>query len=140
MEFDNLVGFDPRLCIGGKVRRVALITSSIFRKYYAPFGITDSQTSILFILTQFGSKTQKELTDITKLEKSTLNRNLARLITNGYLNKENFPKISITQEGKTLVNNIIPEWKKAMKEITKLLTVEGLESLNTVHHSLTSNK
>ena len=140
MEFENLTDFDPRDCIGGKVRRIALITSAVFRKYYAPFNITDSQASLLFILTQFGDKTQKELTEITKLEKSTLNRNLKRLIEHGYLSKDDFPKIKINLAGKILVNRIVPEWKKAMKEITEKLSEQGLQSLNIIHQSLTSKK
>jgi DNA-binding MarR family transcriptional regulator len=136
MELEHLVDFDPSTCIGGKVRRIALITSNIFRKYYTPFGITDSQISILFTLTKIGNKTQRELTDITKLEKSTLNRNLKRLFEKELLSKEYFPEISITIKGKSFVNQIVPEWKKAMIEIQDLLTREGLDALNFVHHSL----
>ena len=113
---------------------------SVFRKYLSRFGVTDSQTSLLFILSKMEGRSQKELTHITKLEKSSLNRNLARLIKQELISKEHFPMLTITPKGKQLTNDIIPTWRLAMAEIQEKLTAEGEQALNILHESLMSNK
>lgn len=108
------------------------LTANIFRRYLKPFNITDSQISLLFILSKKGGLNQKQLTGFMQIEKSTLNRNLKRLLERNYLSRANFPIIEITEEGKIFVNNIIPEWEKAMAEIREILNEDGEEALDLV--------
>lgn len=136
MEFENLERLNPSECISGKVMRLNRITANVFRKYLLPFHITDSQLSILFVLTKKGGLTQKQLSNIVQLEKSSLNRNLKRLFDKSYLSRIDFPTIQITHLGKSFVNNVIPEWKKAMDEISELLGEDGKTALNLVHTRL----
>lgn len=136
MEFENLKYFNPSECISGKVMRLNRITAKVFRKYLMPFNITDSQLSILFVLAKKQGLTQKQLSNIMQLEKSSLNRNLKRLFDKNYLSRTDFPTIQITLLGKSFVNDIIPEWKKAMDEISELLGEDGKTALNLVHTQL----
>ena len=129
--------FDPTSCISGKIMRINRATANIFRKYLRPYDITDSQLSILFILTKKGTATQKKIATIGRYEKSTLNRNLKRLLEKNYLTREHFPQIEITEEGRNFVTQIIPEWEKAMQEIRKILGEDGEEALNTVLAKIT---
>ncbi|MBL4624552.1 MAG: winged helix-turn-helix transcriptional regulator, partial [Flavobacteriales bacterium] len=128
--------FNSSECISGKVMRLNRVTANVFRKFLNPFDITDSQLSVLFVLTKTGGLIQKQLSDITQLEKSSLNRNLNRLFHKNYISKTNFPLIEITSKGKSFVNNIIPEWKKAMDEISELLGEDGKIALDLVHTKL----
>src|SRR5690606_35222287 len=139
MDFNNLASFNPQTCISGKVMRLSRITANVFRKYLKPYDITDSQLSILFILSKKGGLTQKQLSDIAILEKSTLNRNLKRLFDKNYVSRADFPIIQITKEGKKFVNKIIPEWDKAMKEIRDILGTEGEDALNILYSKLLNN-
>lgn len=132
MELENLNNFNPSVCISGKVMRLNRMTANIFRKYLQPFGITDSQLTVLFILTKMDGLNQKRLSEITILEKSSLNRNLQRLLDNQLLTDKGFPVMKITEKGKRLVNKIIPEWKKAMTEIEELFGNDGVAALNTL--------
>lgn len=136
MKFENLINFNPSDCISGKVMRLNRVTANVFRKYLNPFNITDSQLSILFVLTKKGGLNQKQLSVITQLEKSSLHRNLKRLFQKKYLSKTKFPIIEITSKGKIFVNNIIPEWEKAMNEINELLEEDGKIALELVHTKL----
>lgn len=136
MEFKNIDSFNPKECISGKMMRLNRITANIFRKHLKPFGITDSQLTLLFVLTKRNNLNQKELSDITILEKSSLNRNLKRLIDSELVSKSSFPIIRITKKGKVLVNTIIPEWEKAMTEIQELLESDGISALNTLTNKL----
>jgi len=140
MEFENIQSFDPTTCISNKVLKIGRITAHIFRKYYRPFNITNSQLSILFILTYRGGLTQKRLCEISQLEKSSLNRNLKRLFAKRYLSRRDFPIIEITDNGKAFVNKIIPEWEKAMKEIRQLLGKDGEAALDMTLAKLLNKK
>ncbi len=139
MSFNNLTSFNPQTCISGKVMRLSRITANVFRKYLKPYDITDSQLSILFILSKKGGLTQKQLSDIAILEKSTLNRNLKRLFDKNYVSRADFPIIQITEEGKTFVNTIIPEWEKAMREIRTIIETDGEDALNILYSKLLNN-
>ncbi len=116
--------------------RLNRVTANIFRKYLNPFGVTDSQLTILFILSKMDNLNQKQLSDIAILEKSTLNRNLKRLIESELITKKDFPIIKITSKGKNLVKKIIPEWQKAMNEIEDLLETDGKKALEILTQKL----
>lgn len=137
MEFKKSTEFNPRECISGKIMRINRITGTIFRKHLAPFNITDSQLTLLFILTKAGNLTQKQLSDFIYIEKSTLNRNLRRLLEKEFVTRENFPKIGMTYKGRVFVENIIPEWDKAMNEIRIIIGSDGETAVNTIHEKLT---
>jgi DNA-binding MarR family transcriptional regulator len=140
MEFKNITEFNPRECISGKVMRLNRLTANVFRKYLSPFNITDSQLTLLFILSKTEKSTQKEISEIANLEKSSLNRNLKRLVEKNFISKHEFPLLQLTNTGKVFVEHIIPEWQKAMIEIKELITQEGLNGINTALENITKNK
>lgn len=139
MEFKNIASFNPRECISGKIMRLNRLTANVFRKYLAPFNVTDSQLTLLFILSKKGKSNQKELSQIAKLEKSSLNRNLKRLVDKNYITRKEFPQLKLTHTGKIFVEKIIPEWEKAMTEIKELITEEGLNGINIALENITKN-
>ena len=137
-EFKNLGSFDPRSCLSGKISRIHRLTATIFRKYMAPFYVTNSQVSLLFVLTKHTTLTQRQLSKIVRLEKSSLHRNLKRLIAQEYLDKGQYPQIAITEKGKKLVNAIVPEWEKAMSELREIIGQDGELSIDLIHNKLTT--
>jgi len=139
MEFKNIEQFNPIECISGKIMRISRITASIFRKHLSPFDVTNSQLSLLFVLTKAGGLTQKQLSDFVFLEKSSLNRNLKRLIDKELLTRKKFPVIEITHQGKIFVDGIIPEWEKAMSEIRGILGEDGEKSISKILTLLSDN-
>ncbi len=66
------------------------------------------------------------------LEKSSLHRNLKRLLAADLIVSDHARKINITEKGKLLVSAIIPEWEKAMKEAAQLLQPDGLDALGVL--------
>lgn len=136
MKYENIATFNPASCISAKVMRISRVTAGIFRKYLKPFHITDSQLSILFLLSKRGGLSQKQICEFTQHEKSSLNRNLSRLFERNYLSRAGFPIIEITEEGKSFVDTVIPEWEKAMAEIRQLLNEDGERAINLAHTKL----
>ncbi|WP_462248814.1 MarR family winged helix-turn-helix transcriptional regulator [Ekhidna sp.] len=132
MKFNNLNSIDPTTCLNGKMNRIKRLTGNIFRKHLKGFDITSSQLTMLFVLFKRGRVTQKELTDILFMEKSSVNRNLKRLFDKSYATKKDFPVIEITTEGKILLENVVPSWQAAMKEIREALQTDGEEAVNTI--------
>ncbi|MEO1254272.1 MAG: MarR family winged helix-turn-helix transcriptional regulator [Bacteroidota bacterium] len=136
MKYPELNATDPSTCLSGKVSRISRITANIFRKHIKPFGLSNSQMGLLLLLSKKNDLTQKDICDILYMEKSTLNRNLKRLFDNKCVTKIHFPEIRITENGKALLEQVIPAWKKAMVEVRNLLEEDGEEAVNTVLNKL----
>ncbi len=113
------------------------IVANTFRKHLKPFGITDSQLSILFVVTKAPDVNQKRLSDILYLEKSTVNRNIARLIERNYIALDDRLMLSTTQKGLIFLEEVIPHWDMAMKEIRGILGKKGLAAVGTILSQLT---
>ncbi|MEP1032986.1 MarR family winged helix-turn-helix transcriptional regulator [Ekhidna sp.] len=132
MNFKHLDSIDPSTCINGKMNRINRLTGNIFRRHLKDFDVTSSQLTLLFVLYKRGGLTQKELTDILFMEKSSVNRNLRRLFENGYATKKSFPIIEITDDGKMLLEKVVPSWQAAMKEIRESLQQDGESAVDTI--------
>ncbi len=140
MEFNNIDRFNPRTCFSGQITRINRSIANIFRAYLKPFDVTNSQLTILFILSKRPGINQKQLSDMAVLEKSSLNRNLKRLFDKNYISRKDLPSLTLTQQGKTFVNDIIPEWEKAMQDVRTVLGEEGEHALETLHRKLILSK
>lgn len=130
--YPNIERLNPKYCISGKIRRCHRLIAQIFRKYIAPFNITSSQLSILFVIAKKAVVTQTVLASTLVLEKSTVNRNLRRLFEKDYVVKEENKTLTLTKTGKDLLEQIIPAWEKAMEETTEILEEEGIAALEIV--------
>lgn len=136
----NLENYQPQLCIAGKISRCERIVSRIYRKHFAEFDITISQLSILSVVAKKkGSVTQKLLSDLLFLEKSTVSRNLRRLFNSGYLERNSSKEIKITNTGKRLLENVIPLWDKAMLETREILKNDGENAVDLIISRLGNN-
>ena len=135
--YPNIDNCDPKQCVSGRIMRCSRIVSSIFRKHLKPFHITNSQLSMLFMITKLQETKQQELANNLYMDKSTVNRNLKRLFEKDYIEKDS-GIIRTTESGKERLETIIPEWEKAMKEIKGILKKEGMESLDTLTKILTT--
>lgn len=135
-SYPNLESCDPKQCIARKILKSSRMITGIFRKYLLPFNITYSQLSILFIVAKKGVVQQAFLAEVLYLEKSTVSRNMKRLFEQEYLTKENNKDIIITEKGKMLLENIVPEWEKAMEEARNILQPKGEDALDAILHQL----
>jgi len=129
-QYPHLDNSNPRLCIARKILKCSRIITKIFRKYIQPFGVTYSQVSMLFLVAKKGKISQQQIADDLVLEKSTVSRNLQRLLDNEFLIKESRFEITISNKGKSLLEEIVPEWDKAMAETRDAIGAEGEDALN----------
>ena len=136
--YTQLDNTDPHECIASKIMKSHRIINGIFRKHLKDFGLTNSQMSMLFILSKIGKITQGLLAELLYLEKSTVSRNMRRLFDNGYVSKEAFPTIEITDKGLALLESIIPHWDNAMAETRNQFGAEGENALDLLLTNLTN--
>ena len=129
-------GFRPQDCISGKISRLQRHISGIFRSHIKPFGVTNSQLSLLFVLSKHKWLYQKNLAEIVVLEKSSLKRNIDLIIRNGWAFQDEEKKISITALGKNKMEEILPSWHQAMRQVEDVLGPDGLLALNLLERKL----
>jgi len=110
--------------------------ANLFRKHLKPYNITNSQLSILFVISKGVKVSQKKISDYLHLEKSTVNRNLDRLFEKKYIFYKKDAFLNLTPKGKAFLNKTIPRWEAAMEEVEALLHENGVDALNLVMDQL----
>tara|TARA_R110002073_G_scaffold128999_3_gene275169 strand:+ start:136363 stop:136773 length:411 start_codon:yes stop_codon:yes gene_type:complete len=126
-------------CIGSRVRSMSRKIDSIYRKHLNNSGVTENQLSILMALYKTGKIEQKNIGLILNLEKSSLSRNLIRLISSNFIKKNgpaNRPSIKLTSKGKTKVDELTPYWESAMEEIHLFISDNDLNTLKIVEEKI----
>ncbi|WP_420603567.1 MarR family winged helix-turn-helix transcriptional regulator [Flagellimonas sp.] len=131
-KYPNIETCNPSTCISGNIRKSNRIIANIFRKHLKPFDITDSQLSILFVVTKGSSITQKRISELLYLEKSTVNRNLTRLIDKNYISTNSDSFLFTTESGQAFLESIIPHWNNAMTEVRGILGTNGENAINLI--------
>ena len=136
-KYPNIEKCNPTVCISGNMMKCNRIVANIFRKHLKPFGITDSQLSILFVVTKVKMVNQKKISEILFLEKSTVNRNITRLIDHQYIAFDNKLFLNTTEKGQQFLEEVLPHWDIAMQEIRGILGNEGTEAIALIANKLT---
>lgn len=138
VKFPNLDACNPSICFSGRMMRMDRIISKIFRKHLASFGLTNSQLSILFITSKKGIVTQQELADMLYLEKSSISRNMKRLLDAAFIKKINTRQLEMTVKGKKHLEQLIPKWEDAMQEVNDVLGDDGQTAFNILYTKITN--
>ena len=111
----------------------------MFRNHFSELNVTNSQSSIFLILLKMGELPQSELGKLLDLERSTICRDLARLIDQGYLYKAKggkSPLIGLTKKGEDFALEIFEEWEKGYKETRDLLGEDGFAALRNLEKKI----
>lgn len=137
-EYPLLASTDPQSCIAGKIMRSNRIITGIFRKHISKHDVTPPQLSLMLVVAKQGQVGQTELGEMLAMERSTVSRDLNRLLISGFISKSGGRRatIEITPRGARFVELILPDWRAAMDEIEEILGSDGLEGLNTMHDHL----
>ena len=99
-----------------------------------------SQLALLMVIGKYKFLPQNEIGKKLMLERSTVTRDLKRMIEKGYFIKKydkSRPIIYITDKGASYVESIIPDWRAATEEAKRKLGKDGEQALNLVLQKLT---
>ncbi|MTI39425.1 MarR family winged helix-turn-helix transcriptional regulator [Fulvivirga lutimaris] len=137
MKTPNFDRIDPTLCINAKIRKLHKLTDKIYQARIRPFGLKGSMLSILFIVGKNEGINQKNIADLLVLDQSTISRDLKRLIDKGWIqfavaDDPRMKLLSLTADGRALLENVAPVWEATHKEMEALLGAFSIQQLNNI--------
>ncbi|HTU25353.1 MAG TPA: MarR family winged helix-turn-helix transcriptional regulator [Pirellulales bacterium] len=107
-------------CLGARIRLLNRLISGVYDRALRPHGLRISQLNVLVSTAARGPLRASELCRLLKLEKSTLSRDLERLIEQGWISRS--PQLEITAAGRRHIAQCLPAWRRAQREARRLLT------------------
>lgn len=139
-KYPNIDSCFPIECQARKIMKSERLISNVFRKHLLPYGITNSQFSIMLLISKKKTTTQTEVGNMLALEKSSVSRNMIRLIQDGMIKKESSRELVVTEKGLLITEQLIPVWQKAKDEVRNILGHDGEEALDLIINKLQNFK
>ncbi|WP_424810810.1 MarR family winged helix-turn-helix transcriptional regulator [Roseococcus sp. YIM B11640] len=100
-------------CLAFAARRAANLISRVYALHLSPSGLEPSQFLILNVVASHSTGSARELADRLGIERSTLTRNLARLLEGGLL-------VSAPGEGRRITYRLTPAGREKLAEALPL--------------------
>jgi DNA-binding MarR family transcriptional regulator len=115
----GLVGEVTRHCLLTRTRRISRLITGIYDQAMRPHGINSPQFSLLVLIAKLGGASRAAIGRANYQERSTLTRNLALLLTEGWI-EETVPEaggrsrpIVLSPAGRELLASAMPAWRSA---------------------------
>jgi len=115
-------------CLCASMRQSSRNISQIYNKYLKASGekINANQVSILVTISQVDDGSIKKISNLLKMDRTTLTRNISVLKKAGWVHSgngpdERFTYINLTKKGHTVLGKIFPFWQQAQKKVLNLL-------------------
>jgi DNA-binding MarR family transcriptional regulator len=134
LDIGSIASATSEACISTRVRQLSRIVTRVYDDAMRPHKITASQFTLLTQLANQDGITAAEIGSTLDIEKSTLSRNLKRLLALGHI-KMDPPAgrrgrgLHLTPGGKVVIQEAFPLWQAAQK---RAIEVMGLESRRTL--------
>jgi len=130
-------------CIAVRLRLLTRAVTRLYNDALRSHGITISQMNILVAVWRMREAKQGDVCRALFLEKSTLSRDVERMIARGWLKSmqgvdRRTGFLSITPAGQRLLEKTFPAWNRAQQQARALLREEDLDALNRAVRSLRS--
>lgn len=120
-------------CLATRVRQLSRIVTRLYDDALRPLGITASQYTLLAQLASRDGITAVEIGHELDIEKSTLSRNLKRLLALGHIIMDppagrRGRGLHLTPKGQTVLVDAFPIWRDAQRRATNILgtTTRGI--------------
>lgn len=130
-------------CVGVRMRLLTRIATNVYDDALRSFGLRISQGNILVAVAASGPLRAVDLAAILHLEKSTLSRDLQRMVAHGWISSEsgegNSLLLSATPAGVELLEKIRPAWREAQVEVKRVLSAEFTAQASAVVDRLWRN-
>ena len=133
-DLASIASLTSESCIATRVRQLSRIVTRVYDDALRSHGITASQFTLLTQLAHQDGITAAEIGSTLDIEKSTLSRNLKRLLALGHI-KMDPPAgrrgrgLHLTPGGKVVIQEAFPLWQAAQKRAVEVM---GLESRRTL--------
>jgi DNA-binding MarR family transcriptional regulator len=126
-------------CLATRVRQLSRIVTRVYDDAMRPLGITASQYTLLAQLAARDSITAVEIGHELDIEKSTLSRNLKRLLALGHINMDppagrRGRGLHLTAKGQTVLKDAFPIWQDAQKRTIGAIGQDSRTVLDNLLH------
>lgn len=123
-----------KVCVGFNLRRAARAVSQFYDSALQDSGLRGTQFSLLVAIFEHGPVTVNDLAGGMVMDQTTVSRNLRVLQKQGYVAMvpgadRRTRAVSITGNGRKVLKNAIPSWKKAQAYMTTKLGDKGMRAL-----------
>ncbi|WP_222950778.1 MarR family winged helix-turn-helix transcriptional regulator [Sphingomonas sp. JC676] len=129
-----------RDCLLTRTRRISRVITSLYDAAIRPLGINSTQVSLLVTIAKLGGASRAEIGRANYQERSTLTRNLALLLKDGWIEElaaeGRSRPIILSEAGRKLLVTAAPAWRAAQEEAHKLLGDQGVAALIGVADNL----
>jgi DNA-binding MarR family transcriptional regulator len=128
------------LCIATRVRQLSRIITRVYDDAMRPLGITGSQFTLLTQLAQQDGITAVEIGFSLDIEKSTLSRNLKRLLALGLIIMDppagrRGRGLHLTPKGQAVIKDAYPVWHAAQQRTLGVMGADSRGTLDRLVHS-----
>ncbi|HWK38632.1 MAG TPA: MarR family winged helix-turn-helix transcriptional regulator [Hyphomicrobium sp.] len=126
-------------CLATRVRQLSRIVTRVYDDAMRPLGITASQYTLLAQLAARDAITAVEIGHELDIEKSTLSRNLKRLLALGHINMDppagrRGRGLHLTPKGQAVLKDAFPIWQDAQKRAFNVMGAESRDVLDSLLH------
>ena len=124
-------------CLATRVRQLSRIITRVYDDAMRPLGITASQYTLLAQLAARDSITAVEIGHDLDIEKSTLSRNLKRLLALGHINMDppagrRGRGLHLTAKGQAVLKDAFPIWQDAQKRTIGVIGADSRSMLDAL--------
>ena len=119
-------------CLALRVRRLSRVVTRLYDGAVRPLGLTPSQLTLLVVLERKGPSPPSAVARALDLEKSTLSRNLRRVISAGWVRERShgaLKRLELTPVGRALLAKAYDSWQRAQARARDLLGARVVEAL-----------
>lgn len=134
---------EPSKCHCTNLRRSSRVITQFYDKLLEPSGLKVTQYSLLNHLKRLGPLTMNDLSKATRLERTTLVRNLKPLeklrLVEIAAEKPSSPHlVQLTEKGLNTLESAVPYWNQAQQSLNQLLSEEEVQVWGRVLQKLES--
>jgi DNA-binding MarR family transcriptional regulator len=122
-------------CVAVRLRMLNRVITNIYDDALRSLDLKVSQMNILVAAAKLGTARPTDVCEHLHLDVSTLSRNVSRMKVRGWL--ETVPgedgraqPFRLTPQGRKLLDEAIPAWSEAQKQVKKVLGAGFVEQLN----------
>ena len=130
-----------RHCIAVRLRMLTRGVTKLYNDALRPRGLTISQMNILIAIACMGEARQQQVCEALRLEKSTLSRDVVRMIARRWLLSARGAAgrtltLRLSASGKALLRAATPAWKQAQEKALALIGEEEVVALERAEKAL----
>jgi DNA-binding MarR family transcriptional regulator len=119
-------------CLAIRARRLDRTVTRIYDSALRPHGVSAAQLGVLVAVALSGDVQPKTLCRVLDLEKSTLSRNIALMVKNGWVTSDRSGRaqvLHLSQAGASVLARALPAWRRAQRQAQQVLSLDAVGML-----------